>query len=60
VEAEKTHSRSGSLKMKALFSEHLRSQPVQDLNCIPKGDCTTIFKAKGGSWGKLQRSPIVF
>jgi hypothetical protein len=41
MEAEKTHFRYGSLKMKVLFSEHSGRQPVQDLAF--KGNCTTFL-----------------
>jgi hypothetical protein len=43
VEAKKTHFRYGILK----FSEHSGRWPVQDLNCVPKGDYTFL---KAGFW----------
>lgn len=44
MEAEKTHFRDRSLNMTALISVHAGRQPVQDMNCIPKGDLYNIFK----------------
>lgn len=46
VEAEKTHFRDRNLKMKALFSAHTERQPVQNLNCILKGDLYNIFNGQ--------------
>jgi hypothetical protein len=36
MEAEKTHLRDRSLKMKALFSECSGRWPLQNLNCFPE------------------------
>ena len=53
----------GSLKMKALLSQHSESRPVQDLNQVPKGRLYNIFKGwehkARGSWKELQCYLIV-
>ena len=51
VEAEKTHYRYRSLKMKALFSEHSGRQADQDL--ASAGDCTFLLdRSTKHVWGK--------
>lgn len=43
MQAEKTHFRDRSLKMKALFSSPIGRQPVQDLNQVPEGRLCNIL-----------------
>lgn len=44
VEAEKTHFRYGSFKMKALFSESSGKWPVHDVNRVPERRLYNVFK----------------